>query len=68
MHPSPLQSVDEELTAIAVEAGLLQPGEAPSGELLAYGYEVIAACARIGDRYGDADRNPGDHIRAVFFP
>lgn len=66
--PSPLQSVDEELAAIAVAAGLLEPGEEPSGAMLAYGYEVIAACARIGDQYGDIDRNPGDHIRAVFFP
>jgi hypothetical protein len=68
MSHSPLINVDEDLAAIAVEAGLLPLGEPITGQMLAYGYEVIAACARIGDRHGDDGNNAGDHIRSVFFP
>lgn len=68
MSHSPLINVDQDLKEIAVQAGLLEPDQEPSGALLAYGYDIIAACARIGDRYRAEDANPGDHIRAVFFP
>ncbi|AVS68114.1 hypothetical protein C8245_22820 [Paracidovorax avenae] len=53
---------------MAAAAGLLKDGESMSDELLNYSYLLLHACAQIGARYGDADANAGDHIRAVFYP
>ncbi|MGJ7611178.1 MULTISPECIES: hypothetical protein [unclassified Variovorax] len=50
---------------MARQAGELAPGEPLRPTLLDFAEQVAGRCARIGDLYGDWDRNAGDHIRAV---
>lgn len=50
---------------MARRAGELAPGEPLRATLLYFAEQVADRCARIGDLYGDWDRNAGDHIRAV---
>lgn len=57
--------IEEELAEMARRAGELAEGEPLRPTLLAFADMVSGKCARIGDQYGDWDRNAGDHIRAV---
>lgn len=56
-----------EFEQIAVELGLLQPGEPMDPALLEYGNRVAELCASIGDRYKvEGEGNAGEHIRARY--
>ncbi|MDT0137742.1 hypothetical protein [Acidovorax sp. PRC11] len=72
MNPSPSDPPPSDgeraMASMAVAAGLIDEGEPMSPELQNYSYLLLHACAQIGSRYGDADANAGDHIRAVFYP
>lgn len=57
--------IEEELVAMARRAGELGPEEPMRPTLRDFVDQVAGYCARIGDPYGDWDRNAGDHIRAV---
>ncbi|WP_041942897.1 hypothetical protein [Variovorax paradoxus] len=58
---------EDEIAALARQAGELAAGEPLRSTLLAFAELLVARCARIGDRYGDWDENAGDHIRAVMY-
>lgn len=71
MSPSPsddLPAGERDLTAIARAVGLLGPQERMPPALLDFGFELVGACARIGDGYWRDDASAGQHIRAVFHP
>ncbi|MGJ7555926.1 hypothetical protein ACSFBI_18155 [Variovorax sp. RB3P1] len=57
--------IEEELEVMARRVGELGPGEPMRDTLRDFADHVAGRCARIGDLYGDWDRNAGDHIRAV---
>lgn len=59
--------IEDEFTAFARFAGELGPAEPMRPSLLDFAEQVVARCARIGDRYGDLECNAGDHIRAVMY-
>jgi hypothetical protein len=61
----PSADAEDEIAEMARQAGELASGEPLRPTLLAFAELVVARCARIGDHYGDWDRNAGDHIRAV---
>lgn len=50
---------------MAQRSGELGPGQPMRPTLRDFADQVAGRCARIGDLYGDWDRNAGDHIRAV---
>ncbi len=50
---------------MAQRSGELGPGQSMRPTLRDFADQVAGRCARIGDLYGDWDRNAGDHIRAV---
>lgn len=58
-------TIEAELEAMARKAGELGDAEAMRPTLRDFADQVAGRCARIGDLYGDLDRNAGDHIRAV---
>ncbi|KQX31961.1 hypothetical protein [Variovorax sp. Root434] len=57
--------LEDELLLMARRAGELGPAEPMRPTLRDFADYVAGRCARIGDLYGDYDRNAGDHIRAV---
>jgi len=57
--------IEVELVEMARRVGELGPDELMRPTLRDVADEVAGRCARIGDLYGDWDRNAGDHIRAV---
>ncbi|WP_418122514.1 hypothetical protein [Variovorax sp. 160MFSha2.1] len=57
--------IEVELVEMARRAGELGPDDPMRPTLRDFADEVAGRCARIGDLYGDWDRNAGDHIRAV---
>ena len=57
--------IEEELVQMARRTGELGPDEPMRPTLRDFADYVAGRCARIGDLYGDWDRNAGDHIRAV---
>ncbi|MET3498141.1 hypothetical protein ABIC90_005214 [Variovorax boronicumulans] len=50
---------------MARQTGELGLQDAMRPSLRDFADRVAGRCARIGDLYGDWDRNAGDHIRAV---
>lgn len=58
-------TIEDELTEMARRVGELGPDEPMRPTLRDFADHVAGRCARIGDFYGDWDRNAGDHIRAV---
>lgn len=58
-------TIEDELQAMARSVGELRPDEPMRPTLRDFADRVAGRCARIGDLYGDWDRNAGDHIRAV---
>ena len=58
-------TIDDELLEMARRVGELGPDEPMRPSLRDFADHVAGRCARIGDLYGDWDRNAGDHIRAV---
>lgn len=58
-------TIEDELLAMARRVGELGPDEPMRPTLREFADHVAGRCARIGDLYGDWDRNAGDHIRAV---
>lgn len=58
-------TIEDELLAMARRVGELGPDEPMRPTLREFADQVAGRCARIGDLYGDWDRNAGDHIRAV---
>lgn len=60
-----MPDIEEDLAALARQAGELGPDEALRPSLLEFAEQVAERCARIGEHYGDCERNAGDHIRAV---
>lgn len=58
-------NIEEELVVMARRTGELGPNEPMRPTLRDFVDHVAGRCARIGDLYGDWDRNAGDHIRAV---
>ena len=65
MHREPETSIDDELIEMARRSGELGHEESMRPTLRDFADQVAGRCARIGDLYGDWDRNAGDHIRAV---
>ena len=61
----PGATIEDELEAMARRAGELGADESMRPTLRDFADQVAGRCARIGDLYGDWDRNAGDHIRAV---
>ena len=61
----PEPPIEDEIAEMARRAGELAAGEPLRQTLLVFADLVSGRCARIGDAYGDWDRNAGDHIRAV---
>jgi len=61
----PGETIEDELQAMARGTGELGPDEPMRPTLRDFADRVAGRCARIGDLYGDCDRNAGDHIRAV---
>lgn len=61
----PGETIEDELQAMARSVGELGPDEPMRPTLRDFANRVAGRCARIGDLYGDWDRNAGDHIRAV---
>lgn len=59
------ETIEDELLRMARLAGELGPDEPMRPSLREFADHVSGRCARIGDLYGDWDRNAGDHIRAV---
>lgn len=57
--------IEVELVEMARRVGELGPSDPMRPTLRDFADEVAGRCARIGDLYGDWDRNAGDHIRAV---
>jgi len=57
--------IEVELVEMARRVGELGPEDPMRPTLRDFADEVAGRCARIGDLYGDWDRNAGDHIRAV---
>jgi len=57
--------IEAELVEMARRVGELGPDDPMRPTLRDFADEVAGRCARIGDLYGDWDRNAGDHIRAV---
>ncbi|MET3177843.1 UNVERIFIED_ORG: hypothetical protein ABIC43_000982 [Variovorax guangxiensis] len=57
--------IEVELVEMARKAGELGPDDPMRPTLRDFADQVAGRCARIGDLYGDWDRNAGDHIRAV---
>lgn len=62
---APGATIEEELAEMARQTGELGPQEPMRPTLRDFADRVSGRCARIGDLYGDWDRNAGDHIRAV---
>ena len=58
-------TIEDELLEMARRVGELDPDEPMRPSLREFADQVAGRCARIGDLYGDWDRNAGDHIRAV---
>ena len=58
-------TIDDELLEMARRVAELGPDEPMRPSLRDFADHVAGRCARIGDLYGDWDRNAGDHIRAV---
>lgn len=58
-------TIEDELLEMARRVGELGPDEPMRTSLRDFADHVAGRCARIGDLYGDWDRNAGDHIRAV---
>ena len=56
-------------TAIAVDLGLITPGQDLDDLQMAFATRVVELCASIGDRYGDGEAggNAGEHIRAELY-
>jgi len=50
---------------LAAERGLIRPGDPLDQNLRELCFDVVEACAKIGDGYGDpeAGGNAGEHIR-----
>jgi len=63
--PAPEIPIEEELAQMARRTGELGQDEPMRPTLRDFADHVAGRCARIGDLYGDWDRNAGDHIRAV---
>ncbi|SOD27686.1 hypothetical protein SAMN05518800_3251 [Variovorax sp. YR752] len=59
--------IEAELVDMARRAGELGPADLMRPTLRDFADQVAGRCARIGDLYGDWDRNAGDHIRAVLY-
>ena len=57
--------IEVELVEMARKVGELGPHDPMRPTRRDFADEVAGRCARIGDLYGDWDRNAGDHIRAV---
>jgi len=53
-------------TALAVEVGLIAPGEMLQPEAVDFAHRLVELCACIADQYDSAamDGNAGEHIRA----
>lgn len=51
---------------LAAAHGLIKPGDPLDRNLIDLCFDVVEACARVGDRYGDpeAGGNAGEDIRA----
>ncbi|WP_418131530.1 hypothetical protein [Variovorax sp. 278MFTsu5.1] len=60
-------SMRDEFEQMARSVGELEPNEPIRESLVEFAELVTARCARIGDQYGDWDRNAGDHIRAELY-
>lgn len=65
MPREPESPIEDELTEMARRVGELGREESMRPTLRDFADQVAGRCARIGDLYGDWDRNAGDHIRAV---
>lgn len=65
MKVAPGATIEDELEEMARRVGELGPDEPMRPTLRDFADHVAGRCARIGDLYGDWDRNAGDHIRAV---
>ena len=63
--PDPEIPIEDELILMARRTGELGPDDPMRPTLRDFVDHVAGRCARIGDLYGDWDRNAGDHIRAV---
>ena len=60
-------SIRDEFAKMARTVGELGSEDPMRDSLVEFAELVTAKCARIGDLYGDWDRNAGDHIRAVMY-
>ena len=60
-------SIRDEFAQMARTVGELGSEDPMRDSLVEFAELVTAKCARIGDLYGDWDRNAGDHIRAVMY-
>jgi hypothetical protein len=58
----------EVFTALAVEHGLIRPGDKLDQNVIDFAFSIVAKCAAIGDEYPDHqnDGSAGDHIRAIY--
>lgn len=65
MKVAPGATIEDELVEMARRVGELGPDEPMRPTLRDFADHVAGRCARIGDLYGDWDRNAGDHIRGV---
>lgn len=57
--------LEDESVLMGRRTSELGPDERMRPTLRDFANQLAGRCARIGDRYGDFDRNAGDHIRAV---
>ncbi|MDN4590255.1 hypothetical protein DBA29_17330 [Xenophilus aerolatus] len=57
-------------TELAVQTGLVRPGDKLDQNLIDFAAALVDRCARVGDRYGDGEAggNAGEHIRAEYLP
>lgn len=57
-------------TELAVQAGLVRPGDGLDQNLVDFAAAIVSRCAGIGDGYGDGEAggNAGEHIRAELLP
>lgn len=56
-------------TELAVEHGLIRPGDKLDQNVVDFAMSIVELCASIGDDYGDdsCGGNAGERIRAEFF-
>jgi hypothetical protein len=62
----PCALCEEDLSTIAIAAGLLPPDGHMTEALREYTRTIVGHCATIGDGYADEDGSAGDEIRAAF--